>query len=135
MIGLVLCFFIGEIKILSGKFELSSTNLLLDDENEFSFNEALDKNKVVFNTLYAKNASTRFKQEHKFQEYYQSYEVSVYDVNCMFLPDVTLLLSDVALENHEATDELKLIQNFDIKLLYDSCLLPKSNELYKTRLY
>lgn len=53
----------------------------------------------------------------------------------MFLTDISLLMSDLQLENLEISDELKILHNFDLKIIYDSCKLEKSTEVCQARTY
>lgn len=132
-LSIVLCLLIGETKIFSGKPESPSANLLLEDENENSFAETLNRNNKLMKALYGKDSSKMMKLENKYENDYQTYMVTVYDVNCLFLDSLSLLLSEVPLETHEALEEYRILQNFDIKLTVDTCLLAKSEEANKQR--
>jgi hypothetical protein len=111
---------IGEIKLINGKPEVTASNLLLEDEGEMNFKEIMNKNKQLMNTLFPSDSGKRMKFESRNQDLYDTYEITVYDINCMFLTDISLLMSDLQLDNLEISDELKILHNFDFKIIYDT---------------
>jgi len=126
---IVIWFFIGEIKVISGVQEQSSSNLLLDEDNDVTFKDVVKRNSQLVKCLYPKDSYKRLSLDHKQQEGVQSFKISVYDINWMFLTDINLLLSEILFENQEKNDDLKLIQKFDIKCLYESGKLCISNDV------
>lgn len=126
---------IGEMKLINGKPEVTASNLLLEDDGEMNFKEIMNRNKQLMSTLFPNDSSKRIKLENKNQDFYETYEITVYDINCMFLTDISLLMSDLQLDNLDISDELKILHNFDLKIIYDTCKLEKSTEVCQARTY
>ena len=86
-------------------------------------------------TLYSKNADRRQKIEVAFQEHYQTYNISLYDINWVFLTNLDILMKEEYFENHDHIEDLKIIHNFDVKCVLETTLLKKSKEAFQTRVY
>jgi hypothetical protein len=86
-------------------------------------------------TLYPKNTDRRQKIEMAFQEHYQTYSISLYDINCVFLTNLDILMTEGNFENHEIIEDHKILHNFDIKCVLETNLLKKSKEAFQTRMH
>lgn len=72
---------VGEIKIINGKPEVTTSNLLLEDDGDINFKEIMNRNKQLMSTLFPNDSSKRIKLESKNQDFYETYEITVYDIN------------------------------------------------------
>ena len=133
LIYIVIWLFIGESKILWGQQDSDTSNLLLEDEQKTTYKDIMLKNKKVLQLLNPSEYDNLIESESYNNGFYKTYEISIDDINWVFINNINPLLAEAGQEYYENSDVR--LNNFDIKIILEIWTLPKSNELYKNRLF
>ena len=141
----VMCIFIGHTRLESGQKDQASGNLLLDEESDLTFGEIVNKNKTLVQGLGSEDYSnedmwTENSDENKLYEdghSYQKYELTVFDINTVFLNNLAPFFKDTPIDDQDVCDDNRILQKFDIRLVANKSLLdtPKDDKMYKNLVY
>ena len=131
----VLCIFVGETRLMSGEKDVINTNLLLEDDTDFTFADAVKRNRKLVDNLNVgsviseSDRSLHEQSSHDLIPQYGKYEISVFDASIVFLTSLNAFKSDVPVDEQELWDDYRILQKFDIRILLEASLLEKQSSL------
>ena len=115
---------IGELKLTKGNPEIDRSRRLLDDEGDTKFEEILERNGKIVQTLLSKDSDREIEFGENFGEDQKIFELNEISV---------LMFPNLPPESAELPEDYKIIRNFDVKLIHDKSNMEDTE--YKARIF